>query len=333
MNPPHFHLLILPLALLGPLPAVLLWAALNIGALVVGLRLIARELGLAWTWSGLGWTLFAVAVSAATGTIVLTGQVTFVIMLPFTLAWVAARRGRWTTAGVYLGVVVSLKPFLAIFAIYLLATRRLAAAVTMALTGALCCLVGLIIFGPHAYVAWLGALSAVDWTWAPMNVSITALVARTLGENPVYAPLLHAPALVRPVSLVLAALVALTSLLLVIRDRSGESADRAFGILTLASLLASPLGWVYYLPLVTGPALALWQSSRARRFPLRDLLVGASVVGLVTPLFATVWLRDRAWWTPTLGSIYVWTTLALWTSVLLDGHRRSARADRAATAA
>src|SRR5262245_3978113 len=39
MNPPHFHLLILPLARLDPLPAILTWTALNAGALAVAIHL------------------------------------------------------------------------------------------------------------------------------------------------------------------------------------------------------------------------------------------------------------------------------------------------------
>ena len=37
-------------------------------------------------------------------TVAITSEWTFLLMLPATLAWAAARRGRWARAGLWLGV-------------------------------------------------------------------------------------------------------------------------------------------------------------------------------------------------------------------------------------
>src|SRR4026208_187161 len=49
MNPPHFHLLVLPFAVMPPNTAVVSWMAANVFALIVALLLIAREINMRWT--------------------------------------------------------------------------------------------------------------------------------------------------------------------------------------------------------------------------------------------------------------------------------------------
>src|SRR5262245_54885499 len=93
MNPPHFHLLILPFAILSPANALALWAVVNLIALFLSLRAIARELHIEWTRRRLMWTAVAVILCSATGTVVVTGQLTFLLLLPVTFAWKAARQG------------------------------------------------------------------------------------------------------------------------------------------------------------------------------------------------------------------------------------------------
>src|SRR5947209_3735552 len=49
LNPPHFHLLVLPFARLPPDAAGTLWIAVSIFALLISLMLIRREIGGTWT--------------------------------------------------------------------------------------------------------------------------------------------------------------------------------------------------------------------------------------------------------------------------------------------
>jgi len=318
MNPPHFHLLILPLARLSPLYALLLWSISGAVALAVSLRVVARELALRWTPSGAAWTIWASIVFSATGAVVVTGQVAFLLLLPVTLAWVDARRGRWHRAAVWLGVVASIKPFLWFFWVYLLLKRQTKPAVTMVLVAVLCVVAGLVVFGADSYTAWLNVLSRVDWDWLPMNGSITGLLSRSLSDGPFYTPLLHAPTAVTSIAAVSGLVVGVATLVAVARDRSPEAVDRSFAGVLLASLLISPLGWVYYLWLVAGPAAALWQTIGQRRSPRRNICIALAVPGLVCPLILTAAWREYSWGAVTLGSIYTWATLALWAAVMFD---------------
>ena len=318
MNPPHFHVLILPFALLAPLPALVSWSILNLAALTWALRLIARELAVRWTWHRLVLTLVAVLVCSATGLVVTTGQMTFLLMLPVTLAWIVARHDRWPRAAVYLGVAASVKPFLGVFWIYLLLTKRFRPAAIMMLSAIVCLLGGVVVFGWTAHVAWLHGLSGVDWSWAPMNGSIHGLLSRTLADSPLFAPVLRAPAVIAPAAGVLALVVGVGALAALVRDTSVEATDRVFAGLLLTALLVSPLGWMYYLWLVAGPVVALWMTRRQRPSRARNAAIVVATPGLLFPLYMTTAWRDHPLVSLTLGSAYGWTLLALWAAVMLD---------------
>src|SRR5688572_16340412 len=169
MNPPHFQLLMVPFALLPRHIAFCLWWVLSLTSLAVSVRLVRHELNWRWTPARLLWFAAAATTSAITGTVVATGQLTFLLLLPLTLAWIYARRGRWTAAAVALGLLASIKPFLGMFALYFIVTRRHRSLQVMLLAALAATLAGLIVAGAESYSRWFESLAAVEWSWAPMN--------------------------------------------------------------------------------------------------------------------------------------------------------------------
>jgi hypothetical protein len=76
----------------------------------------------------------------------------------------------------------------------------------------------------------------------------------------------------------------------------------------LVSLLASPLGWAYYLPLVAGPLTAI-----AMRRPF-ILLTG---LGFLWPVpFAMALVPTSPWANVTIMSLTSWSLIALWCAAL-----------------
>jgi len=318
MNPPHFHIIMLPFAILPPAGALGGWAVVSLIGLLISISIITRELSLRWTAARVLWFVLGVVVLAATGATVVTGQLTFLLLALVTAAWSTARRGRWNGAAALLGIAVSVKPFLGVFVPYLILTRRFDALVRLVVSASACVVVGLVIFGPGSYSAWLRALGSVQWAWSPMNASVAGILSRTLADNPFYTPLVVAPTSVRPFSIALSVALLGASLWLLSKDRSSERTDRAFLGLLLTALLASPLGWVYYLWLIAGPAFALWQLQHHRRNRIRDVLLLLAAPGLVWPLAATLANND-AWWAGVAqGSIYAWSALFLWAAMITD---------------
>jgi hypothetical protein len=325
VNPPHFHLLILPLTYLSAGTALFLWSFGSVIALVASLHLACREAGISWTpLRGLiGVT--AVLSFAGFGAVAITGQLSFLLMLPFTLSWVAARRGRWFTSGLWMGICLAVKPFLGVFAIYFLVVRRwraLGGVVTSALASFL---VGLLVFGSAAHVSWFGVLTDADWHWAVLNASVTGFLSRSLTINPLFEPLLITPSVV-PVVATIGSLV-IAFLTLTAAASPGTSIDRTFATLVLGSLLISPLGWLYYVWLAVGPGIAVLRSWSAAARPrahghassgFARLVAALSIPGYLCPLSAVLAGQPAGLATVTLGSAYFWSTLFLWLAITLS---------------
>jgi hypothetical protein len=325
LNPPHFHLLLLPLALLPVGAALMVWGAASVVSLLLCLRLIVSESGLTLTpllaMRGAVWLLAFCGNSA----VISTTQVSLLLLLPVTLAWMAARRGAWSRAGVWLGVAISLKLFLLIFLPYLLLRRRVAASASAYLTALACFGLGLAVFGVQSHREWLALLVGADWAWTPMNASLLSLLSRLLAVGPVFAPLVTAPDLVRPLWAALAGAVGLATLIVVAKDETEASVDRSFALLLLAALLISPLGWLYYLWLALGPITVLasrWWGDPGRSRP--DLAARARWLlwlvapGFFLPTFLTVAFQPSRWATLLLGSLHSWAVLLLWTALVID---------------
>jgi len=304
------------------LVALLVWSAAGLAALVASLRIVARELEVSWTWAGAAGSAAGVIIFSATGVVVVTGQLTFLLLFPLTLAWAAARRDRWTRAAMWLGIATSVKVFLAIFLVHLIVTRRWRAAITMIGTAVICMAAGAIVFGLQAYTEWRHTLSAIDWAWSPMNASIAGLISRSFAESPYFTPLSHAPAVVPIVTALIAVPIGLITVFTTARDTTTLSVDRAFAALLLAAQLISPLGWVYYLWLVVGPMAALAKGWILHPSLWRDRFLILAIAGLVLPITWTLIWRSYPWGSVTLGSIYTWTALALWLAVMRDWYVR-----------
>ena len=315
MNPPHFHLVMLPLALLAPAPALGVWLGINLLALALSIGIVTRELRWRWTATRALWALLGALACSATGAVVVTGQLSFLLMLGMTLAWRDARHGAWTRAGLWLGLLAGVKPFLGVFLVYLLARKRVLAAVVMAGTVATSFAAGLAVFGVAAHRSWLGALSSASWTWPSMNGSIAGFFGRTLTASPAFVPLIVAPGLARfaTIAVITAAVLATV---LALRQHASDT-DRGFVLVLLLALLVTPIGWVYYLWVAFGPLAGLLCAPRRwTRFDAATLSL--AVPGLLCPLALTGPWRDAPIAAVTLGSAYFWATLALWlTAVVL----------------
>lgn len=304
MNPPHFHLIVLPVVRLDLATATKVWIALNVLAAGLSIAIAVRELGLKVRPAAVLPALVIALLSGALNAIAVTGQFTGLLMLPMTLAWRDARRGHWLRCGSWLGALIGLKPFLALFVPVLLVNRHWRALVGVATSILLTFAAGVTVFGWHAHVEWVRSLQAVSWTWSNMNASITGWLSRSLDVSPMFVPLAVMPSIVRPLWIAIALVVAAATLL-----ASRRSISHAFAVTLLGSLLMSPLGWVYYVPLALAPCLELW---RARRPPL-------AVVGIVlgaTPLLVPSAFGMAGLAVVSLGSVYFWSVAALFSAVL-----------------
>jgi hypothetical protein len=322
LNPPHFHLLVLPLALLPPNTAVIGWMLASIFALALSLLIIAREIEFASTATrAMIVALFVLACSASQA-VFITGQLAFLMLLPVTLCWRDARRGRWNSAGAWLGVLLSIKLFFLIFVPYLMVGRRWRALAAMTVTISACFMAGLMVFHSGAYSSWIGGLrQSSDWAWLGMNASTLGIFERILTATPTFQPIAVVPGLVRA-WLVVGGVIALATLTVTFADNTANAVDRSFALLLVCAQLVSPVGWVYYLCLAAGPLAALvlipdgFRASTHRRYP--QIAGFVALAGLLTPITSPYYYQPSGWATLTIGSVYFWATLALWLAMVMS---------------
>jgi hypothetical protein len=239
LNLPHAHLLFLPFIWLPLHVASVAWQITGVAAVAWSLRHVRRATGWRFTWT---WLLVFVWWTP-THLQVVTGQVAWVMLPLVTLAWGAARAGAWGRAGVALGAAVALKPFLLPLLAWMAWRRAWRGVGAAIITAALSIGTGCALFGAHAYADWRAVADGVGWHAQPPNASIWGGLVRLLRGNAQYTP-------VADVGNQLAWFIALASVSIVVATyvacRRTNDVDRQWSVVLAASLLISPLGWLYY---------------------------------------------------------------------------------------
>ncbi len=321
LNPPHVQLLLLPLGYLSYRDALACFVGVNAVCLAWSLWLVARELAIPWSWQRF-WLWGALTLScAAFTTVAVTCELTFVLMVPFTLAWRAWRRGQWTAAGACLGACASAKLFLLLFVPLLIWHRRWKALAAFVGTAGVLTALGVALFGTGAYLQWAATLGRVGWWWIPMNASWHGVVSRAFEGSETIAPVVHIPSLVKPVAFAGSVFFALASLTSARSEAGAHRRDRSLLVVFLGAILASPLGWVYYLPLAYGPMLGWLRSWRADVGATRARAVAVYIACacLFVPQEMASWLQPNSIATLTLTSVYFWGVVLLWIALSHKG--------------
>jgi hypothetical protein len=295
MNPPIFQLMLRPLTAV-PLPvAAAIFRALNIAALLGCIWWLARSSEERWTLADYG----ALLAWAPMASVISLNQLTWLLWPLLLWAWWCWRQGRWAAGAVGYGLALSLKPFVGVFLLWLLVTKRWTAVAVSGIAAVASIAIGVAAYGPDVTAAWVKALGDVTWAYAVMNASLQGIIARALAMSPrPSTALLSAPELVAPLAAVGGAAIIIVTLF---RTRR-HSIDRAWLPLMTSALLASPLGWVYYIWWVlpgTRPSRLLFES------PLLWLPMGITVARMPGP-----------WWTFTFGSVFFWGLMSLWVTRL-----------------
>jgi hypothetical protein len=173
---------------------------------------------------------------------------------------------------------------------------------------------GLAVFGVESYREWLRQAGEITWRAHYMNASFLGVFERCIGRLSGYARVVRAPELVIPLAIVASGLVGLLTLRRITPgDDSPQGSDREWAAWLLASLLMSPVGWIYYVWLALPPLVVVVARADpcARKRP-RDLVLLFGVLGLLWRGSMTVWGQPHAWATVVSGCMYFWALLALW---------------------
>lgn len=291
MNPPQLNLVTWPLATLALPVAAAIFRIVNLLALVGATLIVLSPRELASRRGG--WILVAALTSPALVMQAGAGQVAGILALAAAVVWRGVTGNRWLLAGAAIGVLCALKPFFGILFLWLLFARQARAAAVAVAVGAGMLVLSIATWGLQAQLDWLQAIRAVSWFDSRFNMSWAALVMLALGaRGPAAFPA------------ILAASAALAVAIAAVATRARP--DRAILPLCLGSIIATPLGWLYYL-CVPGPLLMRYAYDGGRIPPLAWLL------WIPLPFLAkadTSFLMRVSF-----GSVYAWGMLALTVTV------------------
>ncbi len=303
LNPPLVSFLLAPLGLLDPMVGYRVLVLLTVVLIGASMVLVARELRL-----GAGPAMLAIAALLVStpmlGTLGL-GQIYGLLVAGLTACWLADRHGRPIMAGVALGLVVAVKPSLALLLLLPVVRRRWWTLTAALLAGWFATLVGRLATGDGSFPRWLAVLAAEPLSTYFDNASLPATVTRLGSATEWGRPLIELPG-ATVIGYLLAAAVLGFTLWRVRRagpigGPPGEP-DTGLWACAAAALLASPIAWHTYLVLLAPAVLLL---IALRRWPV-------VLLSLALPLIGGEW--PRLWFVDGSASAL---PLSLWCGVLL----------------
>jgi hypothetical protein len=303
LNPPAVVAAFVPLTFLSERNALGVFTLIGVACVVIAARRISRAVPY------VPWFVIASLVFALEGgwTNLWLGQQGLILMLVTTVAWLADRDGRDLAAGLWVGVAIYAKPFLGGLLIYWVWRRQWRSLAGAAITGLALVFAGALFAGHSSYLSWWHGLAAGPAPYSPLNASLLGLWSRLFIGSEFARPLLpESPAVLLTVW-TLSVIVVVVAIYR--RLRHDRRTDLAWALIVLGSLLVSPLGWIYYVPLAVGPLVACLSGV------VPWICLWASAYMLL--LFRSNTLANlhmTAGWAVSVGSIYLWALLLLFAS-------------------
>lgn len=250
LNPPFFTLLLLPLHVFNYAKAYQYWNIFSAACFVLGVHVALRPFP---QWHKNSLVILALfLLYLPTSAVFAYGQVTGLLLLFLASAWVLARSQHDVSAGVFIGLACAVKLFCGLFLIYFLCLKRYRVVVValVIITGTV--LAGLMVFGWPAYMAYHSTLDSIGWYAASWNISFRGFFTRLFSGAEKNIPIVSAPFLVNGLTGICT--LALMGYLIYTWRKWGEARfDLGYALVMVAMLLLSPLGWVYYFPLLLIP--------------------------------------------------------------------------------
>ncbi len=275
-HPPLVGLLSLPLGLLSYETVALIWFIFELVCLLATLLLLLR-------WWGVSLNPIKVAILFGLGLIWMPvneelwqGQFMSCLLLLLVGAWLALRAEKQALGGALLGGMIAIK-MMAWPIVLFLALRRqwrgAGAAAAVVITANLLAMAVLGVTTVTDYYLKVGPLNAKLWRPAEGNLSAWAWGIRLFegaGFSYHLSPLWPAPTLALIATYALPLVVLLLGMALAWR---AANFDTAFSLLTVVSILVSPIAWYFYLLLALIPLAVLARRLVAMGIPAEPSLL------------------------------------------------------------
>lgn len=257
LNPPIVLWLINPLSRFHYDTAVVVWSGVSfiLGLIGAGIafqatfsRLFLRKNGLNLLFIYL--SAFCVLMDTAIAQ--LGSLVLFLLMFGYHLYI----RNKDISAGIIWGIVIALKFFPALLFIYVLIQKRYRVFISLLTVFVGMGLIPLLVYGPVIYTQYFSMLSRVAWYGDSWNASIYGFIFRLFVD---IQDKTQSLLFVKSLYVVLLGLFLGWTISIIRRDTKNKANHPAFCMTLVMMLLLSPLGWLYYFPLLIFPLSITWK--------------------------------------------------------------------------
>ncbi|HEV2613973.1 MAG TPA: glycosyltransferase family 87 protein [Gammaproteobacteria bacterium] len=184
------------------------------------------------------------------------GQITPILLVFLVFAWLLARKGNDYSAGVLIGFLCALKLFFGLFLIYFLCLKRVRLVLTALATMIMAFLISVYVFGLQSFVSYHTVLHHITWYASSWNASFYGFFTRLFSNAEGNVPVVVAPYFTT-IFTVLCSVVLMVCLIGLWIKWGRQKFDNGFSLVIVSMLLLSPLGWVYYFPLLLIPYVVL----------------------------------------------------------------------------
>jgi hypothetical protein len=297
LNPPISALLFQAFDVDDPYVTYQVWRWISVVAYAAAILLLVGRIGS--RVEALVITVWAFALAGFWDTLFL-GQIYLPLVSAGIAAWLLLERGAGLWAGLLIGIVVAMKPNFLVWPVLLFLSGHHRAATAVFVTAGAISLIPLLIYGPEVYRQWF-ELVAADGSRALFltNGSFAGLAAR---------------AGVPSLGLVLGFLLLAGLAAWALWRRPDVLTVSAMAL--LASILASPLGWIHYTLFLLPVIVRHWHKP--------DMRIVALLLIIPVPLIIDQ-LGKSAWIQLTTGSVYGWSLVLCLAILIADEWRRIRR--------
>lgn len=214
-------------------------------------------------------------------------------------------------AGVLWGVIIAFKFFPALLFFYVLKQGRLKVFYIMLATSLIACLIPLIVYGPTLYLQYYSMFTSVYWYGDSWNASIYGFIYRLLIDNYDSNKNLQLITTLYTISFVILVLGYYIKLRTSEINRVNH---QPFCLTVVMMLLLSPMGWLYYFPLLIFPLALTWARAMEEKAPLaKTILLWITCLFLINFPTTSVMTKQMTTYADRLGfsSFYFYGLLLL----------------------
>lgn len=262
LNPPFFQLLFYPFSFMTYSMSLYAWTFFSLTCALASLCLVLNILKKTLTIPSLIYISLALLAYFPTYANTFFGQVTMPILLLLCISWKLLDSQKINSAAAILGIAASLKLFLLIFAVFFIARCHWKGLSVFILTIAACFLITLPFYGLNTYNDYLYSLQHINWYASNWNASYLGFFTRAFGSiHEKNVPTFFMPYLTKFLYKFFSFITLMITAFLVYRYRNPqqEQLHLDYALFLAIGLLLSPLGWLYYFPILIIPFSILIQ--------------------------------------------------------------------------